>query len=228
MGSGGFKDLTGQAFGRWTVVGLDSRAVMPNGREIIMWKTICTCTTEGSVCTSNLTKGKSTSCGCLRVEQSIERSTTHGKSRHPLQSIFQGMKARCYKSYAINYDRYGGRGITICQEWLDNAGAFIEWGIANNWNSGLQVDRIDNDGPYAPWNCRLVTPKVNNRNRRTTIYVTMFSEKLAALDALDKYGTGRVEYKTFVARLKLGWDVYDALYTPKLGHQGELLIHGTY
>lgn len=94
---------------------------------------------------------------------------THGMpSDHPLYRCFMAMKVRCgYSSYRKPrlMKRYADRGITICQEWLADRGAFFRWAQESGWKPGLSIDRIDNDGPYAPWNCRWVTALENNRNR---------------------------------------------------------------
>lgn len=90
----------------------------------------------------------------------------HGLSKHPLYSVWEYMKARCYNKNTIRYNNYGGRGIRICDEWRNIPKAFIEWGLSNGWQKGLQIDRIDNDGNYEPSNCRFVTNRKNNLNKR--------------------------------------------------------------
>jgi hypothetical protein len=89
----------------------------------------------------------------------------HGYSDHPLYSVWQNMRARCYYSSYNNYKDYGGRGITVCDEWENSAKTFIEW-AKTLWEPGLQIDRRDNNGNYTPENCRFVTPKENTLNRR--------------------------------------------------------------
>lgn len=85
---------------------------------------------------------------------------------YQIRTIFYGMRHRCYDSNSCRYSRYGGRGIVICDEWLSSPDEFVEWAKANGWKRGLQIDRINCDGPYSPLNCRFTTNAENNRNRR--------------------------------------------------------------
>lgn len=92
---------------------------------------------------------------------------SHNMTHHPLFRAWMNMKQRCFNENAYNYHSYGGRGITVCDEWLDSSN-FISWSLTNGWSEGLQIDRIDNDRGYSPGNCRWVNPSVNCRNRRST------------------------------------------------------------
>ena len=87
--------------------------------------------------------------------------------------IFRGMKQRCYNPKHYAYKHYGGRGITICDEWLEMPRAFVEWCHENDWAPGLQIDRIDNNKGYSPSNCRIVSVKINANNKRTSINLTV-------------------------------------------------------
>ena len=89
-------------------------------------------------------------------------------SNHPLRAKYDDLKNRCYNKNNTSYKWYGGRGIKVCDEWKNNFKSFYDWAIENNWQKGLQIDRIDNNKNYAPDNCRFVTPKENIRNSTIT------------------------------------------------------------
>ena len=90
-----------------------------------------------------------------------------GNEFSSLYSSWQNMKGRCLNPSHPKYKRYGGRGITICKEWLDIKG-FLEWATKNGWEKGLTIDRVDNDGNYCPENCRWISRTENSRKKRTT------------------------------------------------------------
>lgn len=92
---------------------------------------------------------------------------THGLNKHPLYAVWTCMKQRCYNPRNPKYDGYGGRGITVCSEWLDSFQVFYNWAIANGYKKGLTIDRINNDGNYCPQNCRWATPLEQVHNTRT-------------------------------------------------------------
>lgn len=124
---------------------------------------------------------------------------------------------RCSSPTAWNYKHYGGRGIYVCGEWKDSPTAFIAWAEANGARPGLQNDRIDNDGPYSPENCRWVTPQENAQNKRTgerETLVTAFGET----KPMAKWPTDprcAVTYTALRQRIsKYGWDAEKALTTP--------------
>lgn len=94
----------------------------------------------------------------------------------PLERTWGAMIQRCYNPNRHNYKNYGGRGISVCDEWKTLSG-FVDWALKSGWTKGLQIDRIDNDKGYFPENCRWVTPLENARNRRKTIILTINSEK---------------------------------------------------
>lgn len=93
---------------------------------------------------------------------------TDGKTyRHPVYTAWQNMKARCYNPNNAKYPRYGGRGITVCDEWLDSS-QFAKWAFENGWRKGLTIDRVNNDGNYEPSNCKWISKSANPRKKSTT------------------------------------------------------------
>jgi hypothetical protein len=107
------------------------------------------------------------SCGCRRVLQNDSQHPVTWESKR-LCGIWYGMKKRCYNETDIGYKWYGKRGITICEEWLDNPSKFEKFALENGYSDDLQIDRIDNDGNYEPSNCRFVTNAQNGRNKSDT------------------------------------------------------------
>lgn len=158
-----FIDLAGQRFGKWTVV---SRA--ENKGTTTMWNCICDCGTTRTVSSGNLRRGVTHSCGCTHFK--------HGKKHTRLYNIWGGMKARCYRKSHVWYKRYGGRGITICDEWRDDFKAFYDWAMANGYKENLTIDRIDNNGNYCPVNCTWAT-EVEQKNNRSNNQTTEINGK---------------------------------------------------
>lgn len=113
---------------------------------------------------NDVIRGDIKSCGCSKYKNLDCR--THGMSHHRLFNIWQSMKERCLNSNSSRYKDWGGRGITICDEWKNSSIVFFEWALNNGYADNLQIDRIDNDGDYGPSNCRFVTPSVNSSKRR--------------------------------------------------------------
>lgn len=121
-------------------------------------------------CQSEVTRpsgdgNRNRSCGCARHDL----RATHGLRRDgkvdPIFWVWNGMKARCYNSNHSSWDRYGGRGIVICDEWLQDPELFYSWARANGWRKGLEVDRRENDDRYSPDNCRIVLHVKNCQHR---------------------------------------------------------------
>ena len=104
------------------------------------------------------------SCGCHKAKVLKEVRTTHGDSKSRLYKIRIGMIRRCNKKSSAHYDRYGGRGIQICDEWKNSYDTFKAWALANGYSDDLEIDRINNDGNYEPSNCRWTTRNIQGRN----------------------------------------------------------------
>lgn len=158
-------DLTGQRFGRLVVV---ERAESKNKNS--SWLCKCDCGKQTVVSAPNLKSGATRSCGCGLQEATIERSTKHGGRYTKLYAVWIAMKDRCNNSNNKQFDDYGGRGIRVCKEWIDDFSAFQKWALANGYKGGLTIDRKDNDKGYAPDNCQWVTSKEQNNNRRPRRY----------------------------------------------------------
>lgn len=152
-------DLVGKRFGELAVL-----RTIPVGRDR-GWLCLCDCGNQVSIVTGSLTSGKTMSCGCRRRRVNRERSITHGLTGHPLLSVYKNMIQRCSNPNTRYYKNYGGRGISVCQLWLDNFEDFYKFAVQNGWQHELTIDRINNDGDYEPDNCRFVTKAENNRNR---------------------------------------------------------------
>lgn len=120
-----------------------------------------------------------------------------------IKSILRGMKQRCYNKNSIQYKRYGGRGISICNEWRTNTQAFVDWSMSHGYADDLTIDRINNDGNYEPGNCRWITKKEQNNNRSTNIMLTYNGKTQDIKQWADELG---IYYVTLWSRYKAGWD----------------------
>lgn len=198
-------NLTGQRFGRWTVL----YQVEPNRWRTTRWLCQCDCGKQSVVVGTSLRSGISYSCGCLRNELAKQRFTVHGSRRSRLYKIFHNMKNRCYNKENPNYHHYGGRGITICEEWMQDFSSFKEWALKSGYNDKLTIDRVDVNGPYSPDNCRWVTMKVQQNNKRNGNTITFHGETHTISEWADITG---IPYYTLHSRIsKLNWPVERAL-----------------
>ncbi len=164
-------DYIGNKYGRLTVLEIINKNYKGANRNFL--KAICECGNIIEILPAQVRHGHTKSCGCIFKEMIINRNKTHGLATHTLHSIWSTMKGRCYGEYSIGYKHYGGRGITVCDEWKNDFMAFYNWCMANGWEKGLHIDRRENNGNYTPDNCRIVTQKVNNNNKRNNVSVTI-------------------------------------------------------
>ncbi len=159
---GKFKDLTNQRFGKLIVLNRTENDRQGNVR----WLCRCDCGETSTTRSNALIHGKTLSCGCYGRKCLEKNRLKHGLSEHPLYHVWSNMLQRCYNTTNPNYKHYGGRDIKVSIEWKNNPVFFIKWGIDNGWSKGLQLDRIDNDGSYTPYNCQFVSPRKNMSNTR--------------------------------------------------------------
>lgn len=166
-------DLTGKRFGRLTVL---TKSPEKKDRSYT-WVCQCDCgKITHPIITNRLLHGGTRSCGCLRNDLTRQRSVKHGMYSTRLYGVWSAMKRRCLNPNVDRYKSYGGRGITICDEWINDFQAFCDWAIANGYRDGLSIDRIDNDGDYCPENCRWITMAEQAGNKSSTILVEINGE----------------------------------------------------
>lgn len=223
------KSLVGEKFGRVTVLSFAGCKKDSKGRSAAYWNCVCDCGKKFTTRGNCLTQGNTLSCGCLNREKTIARQTKHGlysrasKKENQLYRVWEHMKRRCYNPNDKHYKDYGGRGITVCDEWRDDFGAFHDWAIANGYKkevlpNGINkwtIDRIDNEEGYFPDNCRWITIQEQQYNKRGNRHITHNGETMTIAEMAKKYG---MDDNLFRDRLRYGWSMEDILSRPKEVH----------
>lgn len=156
--------------------------------------------------------------GRLNDDAPKHRNFKHGEgTKDRLYRIWSGMKTRCYNDNEPAYPRYGGRGITIHESWLTDYVAFKSWALSNGYSNELTIDRIDNDGNYEPGNCRWITRKEQNRNRRSNVMATAFGETKSVAEWADDPRCC-VDYECLIERIRYGHDPETAITKPSTSY----------
>lgn len=200
-------DLTGQRFGRLTVLELGKPK---NGRTA--WKCKCDCGNIAIVDACSIKSGHTKSCGCLRSEVVKETVTKHGLSRSKVRKTWKNMISRCENKKCSQYEDYGGRGISVCKKWHDLE-VFAKWAYANGFSeektkSEQTIERKDVNGNYEPNNCCFVTMKEQNNNKRNSRRISYNGEIHTLAEWSEITGINRT---TIAWRLNKGLSAKEAL-----------------
>lgn len=209
-----FIDLTGNRYDMLYVV----RRVENSNDGYVQYLCLCDCGNEKIVKANNLSNGNTHSCGCLKKKIMAEKQFKHGATggRHGKQdrlyTIWCGMNSRCYSPSATEYENYGGRGITVCNEWRNDFLVFREWALKNGYTQTLTIDRIDNDGNYEPSNCRWIALKDQMNNKRNNHIIEYAGQSKTITEWAEQLGIHR---KTLSDRInRYHWPINKALSLP--------------
>lgn len=207
-------NLVGQRFGILTVV--EDAGNDAHGNSL--WLCRCDCGCTKIVRGSKLKEGQVKSCGCTQHVFTEERCANisrskvkHGLSGNRLYYIYDNMIKRCYNESSEKYKNYGGRGITVCDEWKNSRQAFFDWALHSGYDEGLTIDRIDVNGNYCPENCRWATQKEQANNRTSNRYVTYNGETHSIAEWAELTG---LPPSTLYSRIENGWSDEDTITTP--------------
>lgn len=203
---GAKEDLTGRRFGRLTVI---EETEVRKGNSVV-WLCECDCGTRKGISAHCLKSGRVLSCGCYNKTKEL----THGLSHTRLHHAWLSMIDRCNNPNNKEYKNYGGRGIKVCDEWLNSFEAFRDWAYANGFDADVPrdkctIDRIDVNGNYEPDNCRWTDMKVQCRNRRNNVVIECNGESHCLSEWAEMLGE---PYAKLVSRHRRGWSPYEILY----------------
>lgn len=208
-----YEDLTGKKFNYLTVIKLKEK-----NKKGTRWLCKCKCGNRVIVLASHLKDGHTKSCGCFRKNKSKEEHPTykHGKRHSRIYSTWVNMKTRCYNKNVKAYKNYGERGIIICDDWIDKENGFINfynWAIKNGYKDDLTIERINVNGNYEPNNCKWVTYKEQNNNRRSNMYIEYKNEK-HTLQEWSEILPIKISSNLLRYRIVKGWGVEKSFNTP--------------
>lgn len=205
----------GKKFGKITVIGFERKQGRERGWN---WRVRCDCGKEKIVSPSDVKNGKTRSCGCFHDDLCRQRATKFKHNVYEyrrLYGIYNGIKKRCYKETYPRYKDYGGRGIVMCDEWLNPENGFdkfVEWALSHGYKDDLTIERTSVDGDYCPENCCWITRKAQAGNKRETRWVDYKGEHIQLIALCERLG---VSYDTVHDRIyKRGWTVDKAIEEP--------------
>lgn len=195
-------------FGRLTV--LEKSSQDKHGHT--HWVCVCVCGKTKIIDGGALKRGLTLSCGCLGDEKRKTSSLRHGAANTKLAWIRTSMIQRCTNPKSVSYKYYGGRGISVCEDWSNNPTSFYVWAYSNGYKDGLSIDRIDNDGNYEPRNCRWVPKKDQVLNTRKVKFLSYKGETLHISEWARRFG---LTSSIISGRLKRGWSIKETLEFPR-------------
>lgn len=205
-----FKDLAGQRFGRVLVKSLLGFLVYAGCRKA-MWLCKCDCGETPTIRAEKLLCGETKSCGCLRSEMVAAKNFKHGGSNSTTFICWQAMLSRCTNENLPEWNRYGGRGIMVCEQWRNSFSQFLS-DMGERPSKKHSIDRFpDNNGNYEPGNCRWATYSQQNRNRRSNRILTIDGVSMTLTEWSEKSGTPR---GVLTCRLRRGWEIGRAIHEP--------------
>lgn len=177
------EEMLGKKYGRLLITGFESEIKNGHYRTYLLCK--CDCGADVRIRKDGVLNGAVVSCGCNKKEKAhfsglkhAQSCITHGMTKTRLFSIWRSMKARCYNKTCGGFQNYGGRGITVCDDWKNSFEKFRDWAISNGYKDNLSIDRINVNGNYEPSNCRWVTMLDQQSNKTTSHYITYQNKTL--------------------------------------------------
>lgn len=212
------EDLTSKKFGRLTVIKLHHKKQQykSNGNKggfKYYWLCKCDCGNEKVIWSGSLKNGATQSCGCLQREIVTKIKTTHNLTNSKIYYTYNNIKQRCYCLKDKYYKDYGERGITVCQDWLNDFMNFYNWSMNNGYNDNLTIDRIDNNKGYSSDNCRWVDNITQANNKRNNHYITYNNETHTMAEwsrILD------IKYNKFKHKIRKGLSIKDIIFEKKI------------
>ena len=212
--------MIGKIYNHLTVLRYGPTKITKTGQSLKTAHCKCICGETVQYNCNSLIYGRAKSCGCKRKGSRLKRKTIRsGLSKNPIYNAFKLMHYRCYDRSDDAYKNYGGRGIRIAKCWHGDSGFrnFVSWAESNGYRQGLDIDRIDNNKNYSPKNCRFVTPKVNNANRRNTAKVKHQGNIIPFTVYYEKLHHPKVTYNVARSRYySYGWSAKKSVQTPPL------------
>ena len=202
-------DLTDQKFGRLTVKKIAYRKRSKSGRQRIYWECLCDCGKITIKVGDNIKSGRSKSCGCYHLESIKKTNTKHGKTDTNEYNIWLGIKQRCLDKNSESYKDYGGRGIKMCERWLESFENFYD-DMGPRPSKRHSIDRIDNEGDYTPENCHWATKLEQANNTRSNRFIKIDGVEKTLAQWCRFYD---ITYGIVECRIRRGWPIEKAIKT---------------